>query len=105
LTLYKGKLRTVSLQRIPSTHTVSKALTTLRKTAPFSLFSPKFLDTLYIESVPYIPVFYVDIINAIFYWYYIEWDSSFKYVVLCPHAFNVGKILTSIRYISLLYYW
>ena len=45
LTRYEGKLRVVSLYRRPSTHTVSKALATSRKTAPVSRLSPKFLDT------------------------------------------------------------
>ena len=36
----------MSLQARPSTHTVSNALVTSRKTTPVSRFSPKFLDTL-----------------------------------------------------------
>ena len=41
--LYGRKLRSVSLYRRPSIQTVSKTLATSRKTAPVSLFSPKFL--------------------------------------------------------------
>ena len=45
------KLRTVSLQMRPLSHTVWKALATSRKTTPVNLFSPKFLDTLSMRRV------------------------------------------------------
>ena len=43
---YEGKLRSVSLLRRQSTHTISKALATSRKTASVCLFSSEFLDTI-----------------------------------------------------------
>ena len=45
-TRYVCYLRTVNLERRPSTNTAYKSLATYKKSSPVGLFSPKFLDTL-----------------------------------------------------------